>query len=325
MSHDARVSTLTRFSRRTLTAILVIVALDGSAPGMVFGQSESGSPAITGTARDPGGDVVPGVAVTARHVQTGVARTVITDGAGRFTLAAMPVGPYVVEATLQGFATVHYEDIVLSVGETERLALALTPAGVSEVVTVTAEAASIDRAEAATGTVISERAIADLPMRGRNFTEFVQLSPTVVQESDRFGLVISGQRSINSNVAIDGADFNDPLQGNQRGGNETAFFFPQSAVREFQVIRSGAGAEIGRTGAGFVNVVTKSGANQTHGDGFISIRNKSLTSTDAYGRKLHNRQEQFGGSVGGALRENRAFFFAAAEQNFLRVPFVVKF
>ena len=294
-------------------------------PGVASAQSESGSAAIAGTARDASGDVVPGVTVTARHEQTGVARTVTTDSSGRFTFIAMPVGPYVVDATLQGFATIHYENIVLSVGETERLELSLAPAGVSEGITVTAQVGAIDRSEAAVGTVIDERAIADLPVRGRNFTEFVQLSPTVVQESDRFGLVISGQRSINSNVAIDGADFNDPLQGNQRGGNETAFFFPQSAVREFQVIRSGAGAEVGRTGAGFVNVVTKSGTNQTHGDGFLSLRNKALTSKDAFDRKLNNKQEQFGGSVGGSLKENRAFYFGAVEQNFLRIPFVVKF
>ena len=308
-----------------LATLVMVIALGAVRPDVVVAQSESGSAAIAGTARDAGGDVVPGATVTARNLQTGVARTVVTDGSGRFTFVAMPVGPYVVDATLQGFATIHYEDIVLSVGETEGLALSFTPAGVSEEVTVTAQMGAIDRAAAATGTVISERAIADLPVRGRNFTEFVQLSPTVVQESDRFGLVISGQRSINSNVAIDGADFNDPLQGNQRGGNETAFFFPQSAVREFQVVRSGAGAEVGRTGAGFVNVVTKSGTNQTHGDGFLSLRNKSLTSKDAFDRKLNNRQEQFGGSVGGALRENRAFYFAAAEQNVLRIPFVVKF
>ncbi|MEO6236103.1 MAG: TonB-dependent receptor [Vicinamibacterales bacterium] len=309
----------------TAAASLILILLWSVPTGVVSAQSESGSAAIAGTARDPTGDVVPGVTLTARHVQTGAARTVVTDTAGRFNLPAMPVGPYVVEATLQGFATIRYEGIVLSVGETERLSLALTPAGVSELVTVTADVARIDRAEGATGTIISERAIADLPLRGRNFTEFVQLSPTVVQESDRFGLVISGQRSINSNVAIDGADFNDPLQGNQRGGNETAFFFPQSAVREFQVVRSGAGAEVGRTGAGFVNVVTRSGTNRAHGDAFYFNRNKALTSRDAFDRKLDSRQNQLGGSLGGTLRPNRVFFFGAAEQSFLRVPFVVKF
>jgi len=297
----------------------------GSLPTRLFAQSESGGATITGTARDQDGGVVPGVTVSAQHVATGITRTVVTDGSGRFTLPALAVGEYIVEAMLQGFRATRYEGVVLTVGETESLSLTLTPGAVSESVTVTATVAPLDRTEGASSTVISERAIEDLPMRGRNFTEFVQLSPTVVQESDRFGLVISGQRSINSNVAIDGADFNDPLQGNQRGGNETAFFFPQSAVREFQVIRSGAGAEVGRTGAGFVNVVTKSGANQTRGDAFLFLRDKTLTSKDAFDRKLDNKQEQFGGSIGGALRPKRMFFFGAAEQNFLRVPFVVKF
>ncbi len=119
-------------------------------------------------------------------------------------------------------------------------------------------------------------------MRGRNFTEFLLLTPTAVQESDRFGIVIGGQRSINSNLALDGADFNDPLVGNQRGGNESSFFFPQAAVREFQVIRSGAGAEVGRTGAGFVNVVTRSGTNGSSGDAFYFNRNRHLTSPNAF-------------------------------------------
>ena len=288
-------------------------------------QSESGSGAIVGTARDQSNAVTPGVTFTARAASTGRARTVVTDGAGRFSLPALPVGLYTVEAALQGFRPVIVADVRLSVGETRNLDVILVPGGVAEAMTVTAPNVTLDRSSGATGTTISQRAIEDLPVRGRNFTEFVQLSPAVVQESDRFGLVISGQRSINSNVAIDGADFNDPLQGNQRGGNETAFFFPQSAVSEFQVVRSGAGAEIGRTGAGFVNVVTKSGSNVMAGDAFLNIRNKAMTSADAFGRKLNNKQQQFGASLGGPILPGKAFFFGSVEQNFLRVPFVVKF
>jgi hypothetical protein len=302
--------------------LCVLLALT---PALAAAQSESGSATIEGIARDTGGAVVPGVTVTARHVETGTIRTVTTDAAGRFSLPAMSVGRYQVDAEIMGFTAVRYENIVLTVGGTERLTMELKPAGVVEVVTVTADGAGADRANPASSSTIAQRAIEDLPVRGRNFTEFVQLTPTVVQESDRSGLVISGQRSINSNVAIDGADFNDPLQGNQRGGNETAFFFPQSAVLEFQVVRSGAGAEIGRTGAGFVNVVTRSGANRTRGDAFYFLRNKNLTSADAFDRRLDNRQNQFGGSIGGAIVPNRVFGFGAVEQNLLRVPFVVKF
>src|SRR5206468_6515130 len=143
--------------------------------------------------------------------------------------------------------------------------------------------------------------------------------------ADRNGLVISGQRSINSNIAIDGTDFNDALQGNQRGGNEGVFFFPQAAVLEFQVVRSGATAEIGRTNSVFVNVVTKSGSNDVHGEAFYYVREKSLTSPDAFGRRLNNQQSQFGGSIGGPLMHDRAFFFGAAEQSLLKVPYVVQF
>lgn len=309
----------------SLRVTLVVLLLTSIGAGGAYAQSESGSAAITGTARDEQGGIVPGVSVTARHMATGAVRSVLTDEAGRFTLPAMPVGPYVVEVMLAGFSTLRYEGVVLSVGGTERLSPTLTPASVSETVTVLAAAGGLNRTDTATGTAIDQRAIADLPMRGRNFAEFAQLSPGVVQESDRAGLIISGQRSINSNVAIDGADFNDPLQGNQRGGNETAFFFPQSAVREFQVVRTGAGAEVGRTGAGFINVVTQSGSNSMNGDAFYFNRNKALTSPDAFDQSLDNRQNQFGGSLGGALIRDRVFFFTAAEQNLLRVPFVVRF
>jgi len=287
-------------------------------------QSESGGAAIGGVVTDQQGAVMPGVTVMARHTDTSAERTVVTDGAGRFTFPAMAVGRYVVEVALSGFSTVRFENLILTVGATERLSPILAPAAVSEVVTVSAEA-GLDRSSIATGTSIDARAVADLPIRGRNFAEFAQLTPAIVQEGDRAGLVIAGQRSINSNVAIDGADFNDPLQGNQRGGNETAFFFPQSAVREFQVVRSGAGAEVGRTGGGFVNVVTQSGTNQMRGDAFYFNRNKALTSPDAFDQSLDNRQNQFGGSLGGRVVRNRVFFFTALEQNLLRVPFVVRF
>ena len=90
-------------------------------------------------------------------------------------------------------------------------------------------------------------------------------------------------------------------------------------------MRSGATAEVGRTGAGFVNAVTKSGTNEVHGEGFYFNRNRELTSPDAFGHKLNNKQNQFGGSIGGPIARDRAFFFIGVEQNFLRIPFLVQF
>jgi hypothetical protein len=289
-----------------------------------FGQSDSGNSSIEGTVKDQNGAVVRGVTIVVKNTGTGLERTVTSDSAGGFSVSVLPVGTYSITAKSSGFADVAVT-VLLTVGERTPVEIILAPQGASALVNVNGDSDVIETETESTGSTISPRLVSDLPVRGRNFTEFVQLTPAIVQESDRNGLVISGQRSINSNVAIDGADFNDALQGNQRGGNELVFFFPQTAVREFQVVRSGASAEIGRTGAGFVNVVTKSGTNDFRGEVFYFNRNKQLTSPDAFGQDLNNSQNQFGGSIGGPVVHDRVFFFFAIEQNFLRVPFVVKF
>jgi hypothetical protein len=306
------------------TALLLFLLALGALPAAAR-QSGAGNGAVDGTVVDADSRPIPGVSVTLTEGQTGYIRTVVSDAQGRFAAPAMPVGSYTVDASLPGFSPFKRAGVTVSVGRTETVQVKLAVGTVTETVSVQAETSKLDPRTAATASAIGPREVADLPVRGRNFAEFAQLTPGIVQESDRFGLVVAGQRSINSNVAIDGADFNDPLQGNQRGGNESSFFFPQSAIREFQVVRSGAGAETGRTGAGFVNAVTKSGTNAMHGEALYLNRNRKLTSPNAFDRKLNNQQNQFGAALGGALAPNKVFFFAAVEQNFLRVPFVVKF
>jgi hypothetical protein len=288
-------------------------------------QSGSGAAAIDGAVADPDNRAIAGALVIIVSSDTGYERTVFTDARGRYFAAAMPVGSYAIEVSAPGFARVQQDAVHLTVGVTETINFSLKVANIAETVTVTASASRLDKDDTATSTVIGATAVSNLPIRGRDFTEFVQLAPGITQDSDRNGLVMSGQRSINSNIAIDGADFNDALQGNQRGGNEGVFFFPQAAIREFQVIRSGAAAEVGRTNSGFVNVVTKSGTNDVHGETFYYDREKAMTSPDAFGRKLNNQQNQMGGSVGGPLVHDRAFFFGAAEQSLLKVPYVVQF
>ena len=270
------------------------------------------------------GTFVRGATVIIRNTETGLTRTVITNENGTFSAPVLPVGRYSVTANADGFAEFKQE-INLSVGETTAVNVVLLPKGTTADVTVTAGSELVDTESSTTGTSITSRSISDLPVRGRNFAEFVQLTPGVVQEADRKGLVIGGQRSINSNVSIDGADFNDSLQGNQRGGNDAVFFFPQTAIKEFQVVRSGATAEVGRTGAGFVNAVTKSGTNNFRGEAFYFNRNDRLTSRDAFGNDGANNQNLFGGSIGGPIVKDKAFFFVGAEQNFLRIPYFVDF
>ncbi len=304
------------------TALFLLMALTGY---VARAQSESGSAAIEGTVTAPDGRVVANAALTIRSLETGYLRSLVTSERGKYVASVLPVGSYTVEVRANGFGVVRREAVQLSVGQTERIDLMLPLATVREEVVVTSDQTVVDPEESAAGTTIDKRAVTDLPIRGRNFTDLIQLTPGIIQESDRKGLVIAGQRSINSNISIDGADFNDALQGNQRGGNDAIFTFPQTAIREFQVVRSGASAEVGRTGGGFVNAVTKSGSNELHGEAFYLNRNPDLTSRDAFNNKGNNHQNQFGGSIGGPLRPNRAFFFFGFEQNFLRIPYFVRF
>ncbi|HSP90977.1 MAG TPA: TonB-dependent receptor, partial [Vicinamibacterales bacterium] len=304
--------------------VVLLLSLCVLAPCAARAQSGAGNGALEGVVVDADARPVPGASVEIHSVETGDVRRAVTDPRGRFVALAMPVGVYAVEATLAGFAPSRRTGVVVRVGHAEMVDLQLAVAGVTESVSVEARS-PLDATGAAASARLDLALITDLPVRGRNFTEFLLLTPTAVQESDRFGIVIGGQRSINSNLALDGADFNDPLVGNQRGGNESSFFFPQAAVREFQVVRSGAGAEVGRTGAGFVNVVTRSGTNGLQGEAFYFNRNRHLTSPNAFDESLNNQQNQFGGAFGGPIVKDRGFYFGAFEQNFLRVPFVVKF
>ena len=322
--HEGREGGRARFGRGMFRvfgalSLVLLAVVAGQA------QSESGSAAMEGTISAPDGRPVSGARIEIRSEETGYTRSLISNDRGQFLASVLPVGAYTIEVRAEGFAVLRRESVRLSVGQAERVDLALKIAAVRDEVTVSSGASTVDTEESATGSTIGSDAVTNLPIRGRNFTDLIQLTPGIVQESDRKGLVISGQRSINSNIAIDGADFNDALQGNQRGGNDAIFTFPQTAIREFQVVRSGASAEVGRTGGGFVNAVTKSGTNDLRGEVLYLNRNPTLTSPDAFDNKGNNQQNQFGGSIGGPLRRNRAFFFVGVEQNILRIPYFVRF
>ncbi|HET9838204.1 MAG TPA: carboxypeptidase regulatory-like domain-containing protein [Candidatus Angelobacter sp.] len=296
-------------------------------------QSDAGAGALRGEINEADGKAAANATVTVRNAETGYVRELQSNARGEFDAQALPVGRYFVQAVLGEFKSDEVEAIV-TVGRTHTMALALKAsnqdAGTKEVTVQTQTMvmttdSPIDTHDVSSSSSVYLRSILTAPIRGRSFPDFVQLTPDIYQESDRNGLVISGQRSINSYVALDGADFNDPLQGNQRGGNDPVFFFPLAAVREFQVVRSGLDAEVGRTNAGFVNAVTKSGTNDWHGEGFYMNRNSDLTSPDAFGNPAMTMQHQFGGALGGHIKKDRTFFFVAAEQNFLTLPFVVQF
>jgi hypothetical protein len=307
-----------------LTCMAAVVLMLTATP--VMGQSESGRAALVGRVTDGLGGAIPGATIVVTAAQTHLSRRLQSDQAGLYSFPSLPVGTYTLKATANGFGDSTIDNLMLSVGQTAEINVALKPGAVSTSVTVTDEDTDIThRTETDNASVLNNRAVENLPTRGRNFTDFALLTPGITQEGDRFGLIVNGQRSGNSNISIDGVDFNDPLQNGQRGGSEAVYFFPQVAVREFQVVRTGLSAEIGRTNAGFVNVVTKSGTNRFHGEALYANRNPWLTWPDALNDpEASNNENQYAFGIGGPILHDKLFFFAGVEKTNFQVPFFVR-
>ncbi|MGA7991853.1 MAG: TonB-dependent receptor, partial [Thermoanaerobaculia bacterium] len=252
-----------RFVVRVLVLALAVVTA-----GAAFAQSQATTGVIEGTVSDSSGVPLPGASVAIRNTATNFERTTVTGADGRFRGLALPLGPYRVTVSLKGFTTLVREGLELGVGQTINLTgLALSLSQRAEAITVTAAAPVVETTRAEGSTRIDDRAVESLPNNGRNFLEFTKLTPgvAIVQGPDGDELSINGQKGIQNNVSVDGADFNNPFFGEQRGGQRPAFTFNLDAVKEVVVVADGANAEFGRSSSGFVNVVTKSGTNDFHG------------------------------------------------------------
>jgi hypothetical protein len=297
---------------------MAFVAILALAAPAAHAQSQATTGTIEGIVTDSSGAVAPGVVIVLTNSATGFRRELITDDNGRYRGVALPLGTYTIDATLAGFAQAKREAVPLAVGQTLRLDFVLTPAGISQEVVVTVGTPVVETGRTEQTTLIDEKAVANLPINGRNFLDFIKLAPTVgiVQGPDGAELSINGQRGIYNNVMIDGADANNPFFGEQRGGQRPKYIISLEAVKEFQVITDGASAEFGRSAGGFVNMVTKSGTNRTTGTGFYFGRYGSLLSENSDGTKDEGfSQHQFGGSLGGPVRRDRIFYFVSWDQN----------
>ncbi|HYR46229.1 MAG TPA: carboxypeptidase regulatory-like domain-containing protein, partial [Thermoanaerobaculia bacterium] len=231
---------------------LLKIALAGFA--MVFlltarlsAQSEATTGVIEGNVVDPTGAVLPGASVSLKNTAINFELIVTTDRAGRFRGLLLPLGPYRVTVTLSGFATLVRDGVTLAVGQTVTLNLKLELSSVKQEVRVTAEAPVVETSQTASAVRIDEKAVQNLPNAAHNFLDFTKMTPGVatVQGPDGDELTINGQKGINNNVSVDGADFNNPFFGEQRGGQRPPFTFNLDAVQEVVVIADGAGAEFG--------------------------------------------------------------------------------
>src|SRR3989441_2008341 len=314
---------LARLSSLVVGAALVLFA----SPAPLGAQGQATTGIIRGVVTDPNGAPVANATVILHEAQTNFTRTLTTDAAGNFTGTLLPLGTYDVTARSVGYAEVKRTGIALGVGETVALRLPLAAVTLAAV-TVEARQPVVDVTQSEAATPLAEQVVGGLPNNGRNYLNLTLLTPNVaiVQGPDGDELTIAGQRGIHNNVSVDGADFNNPFFGEQRGGQRPAFTFNLDAVQELVVVAGGANAEFGRSSGGFVNVITKSGTNETKGSlhyfGKFDQISGSPQHTSPTGLVTKFEpdfsQNQFGFTLGGPLKRDRAFFFIAYDQQIYR-------
>jgi outer membrane receptor protein involved in Fe transport len=309
---------------------VLLAAAVALAPSPLRAQAQSAGGAIEGTVTDESGAVLPGATVTVRNQATGVSRETTTDGSGLYRAPLLPVGTYEVTAALSGFATTRRPNLTLTIGQTLPVDISLKVATTQEEVTVTAEAPILEASRTHQSSTVGERSVANLPVNGRNFIDFVLTTPGVSRDTRGGDISFAGQRGTLNSLVIDGADNNNTFFGQtlgRTGSGRAPYQFSQDAVQEFQVNRNAYSAEYGRAGGAVINVVTKSGTNDFHGSAFEFFRDKSLNA-NSYNNKIVTpvrdkaafRIHQFGASLGGPLQKDRAFFFVSYDGQRQTIP-----
>ena len=285
--------------------------------------------ALNGRVTDESGGVLPGVSVTATQTDTGFSRSAVTDANGTYVLPNLPVGPYQLEMTLQGFRTYMQTGIVLQVAATPTINAVLTVGSLEETVSVEAAAPLVDVRSTGISEVVEQERILELPLQGRQVTDLIVLAGAAVQEAPNNksmpGSIFTGVAgSLPFGVAylLDGAAHNNPYDN-----LNMPLPFPD-AMQEFRVATSGLSADNGVHSGGSVNVVTKSGTNILHGTLFEFLRDKRFNAkavfapiNPATGDRLDDglRRNQLGGVMGGPILADRLFFFGAYQGTFQKV------
>jgi hypothetical protein len=275
---------------------------------------------------------IPDATIAVVSTATGLRYAATSDAEGRFSLDLLPPGDYSARVVAQGMSPQITPQLHVDVGAAVELGFRLNVAGAVEHVSVSGAPALVDTHATAVSTLLDERAIADLPLNGRRFSDLMLLSPGVTQDprsltsATNGDLSFGGLRGFQNSFLVDGGDFNNAFFAQARGRYRAPYQFSTEVVQEFRVSSNSYGAELGRSGGAVVNVVTKSGSNHWHGTGFYFLRDSSFGAADAFlAFKPHNRQQQAGGTIGGPIKKNKIFFFGGFDQHYFHVPDVVEF
>ena len=298
-------------SPRRLIGAAALVLVAAGAPDAA-GQAGATTGVIRGIVRDPIGQPMPNAVIVILHRETDLQSIVETTPAGTFVRTLLPPGTYDLTVTADGgYGVERIEGAALRVGETLDLGVDLRVVA-AETVTVAADTALlVSTADVTSSQRVAEEVVDRLPSNGRNYLDLALLTPgaSISQGPDGDVLNIAGQRGIFNNVIVDGADFNNPFFGEQRGGQRPAFTFNQDAIEEIVVVNQGATAEFGRSAGGFVNVITKSGTNDPSGSAHYFGQWDEISA--AYSRERGGGEPDFGrsqlgGTLGGTLVRDRA-------------------
>ncbi|HYP06484.1 MAG TPA: carboxypeptidase regulatory-like domain-containing protein, partial [Bryobacteraceae bacterium] len=287
-----------------------------------FAQSEIAGATLNGTVTDASGAIVTSARVVASNDETGLTRETTTTEAGLYNFGRLPVGRYTLNISASGFKPVKRSGIALSVGAVATLDINLEVGSAAETVTITDEAPIVETTRSQTSTTVNEKAVRDLPINGRNFLDFATLTPGVVRDPRGGDLSFGGQRGPLNSLLIDGADSNNVFFGQSTGraGTRNPYSFSQESVREFQVNNSSFAPEVGRAGGGVINVITKSGTNDIHGNAFWFWRTTKLRANQSSNKFSPSARfpqgiprqpyefDQFGANVGGPIVRDKLFF-----------------
>jgi hypothetical protein len=276
-----------------------------------FALAQTGS--IQGTVTDSAGAVVQGAEIAVKNLGSNVVRTATSGGTGAYSIPSLPPANYEITIKMASFKTFHVTDLQLTVAQVLSVNAQLEPGAVAEEVEVRADQiSSIDFETSQISNLVDQRSIIDLPLITRNPYELVLLSPGTSQTNALGGITVNGSRERNNNFLLDGVDNNDT---SVPGGLVTALGADPDSTQEFRVITNNFNAEYGRNTGAIIDVVTKSGTNQFHGDAYEFGRWNSFGGArDWFNRPADGPQDpyirhQFGFSIGGPIRKDKTFFF----------------